>query len=183
MIGSALELFSAHGYSGTGFRDVISHSGAPRGSIYHHFPRGKTELAEEVIRRNSANFVAHIENLRPTDPIAVLHAYVEWSRRLLEASGCRAGCAVAAVVLEAHDGPELFEMASAGWSAMADGLAAMLRASGVPRQRASGLGTLTVASLQGALVVCRAARDIGPLDAVERELDHTLRAAIDDARS
>jgi AcrR family transcriptional regulator len=45
MIQSAALLFREHGYSGTGFRDVIEHSGAPRGSIYHHFPGGKEELA------------------------------------------------------------------------------------------------------------------------------------------
>ena len=53
MIVSATELFREHGYSGTGFRDVVEHSGAPRGSIYHHFPGGKAELAEEAVRMAS----------------------------------------------------------------------------------------------------------------------------------
>ena len=52
MVRSAAYLFRERGYSGTGFRDVIAHSGAPRGSIYHHFPDGKAQLAEEAVRRN-----------------------------------------------------------------------------------------------------------------------------------
>lgn len=50
MVRSAAFLFRERGYSGTGFRDVIAHSGAPRGSIYHHFPGGKAQLAEEAVR-------------------------------------------------------------------------------------------------------------------------------------
>src|SRR4051812_49001651 len=50
MVESAALLFREQGYSGTGFRDVIGHSGAPRGSIYHHFPGGKSELAAETVR-------------------------------------------------------------------------------------------------------------------------------------
>ncbi|WP_203217549.1 helix-turn-helix domain-containing protein [Nocardia arthritidis] len=50
MVLSAVQLFREHGYSGTGFRDVIAHSGAPRGSIYHHFPGGKAQLGQEAAR-------------------------------------------------------------------------------------------------------------------------------------
>ena len=50
MVESAALLFREQGYSGTGFNAVIEHSGAPRGSIYHHFPGGKAELAAETVR-------------------------------------------------------------------------------------------------------------------------------------
>ena len=50
MLGSAVQLLREQGYTGTGFRDLIDHSGAPRGSIYHHFQGGKTQLAEEATR-------------------------------------------------------------------------------------------------------------------------------------
>jgi len=46
MISSAAELMGSRGMSGTSFSDVLEHSGAPRGSIYHHFPGGKQELAK-----------------------------------------------------------------------------------------------------------------------------------------
>ena len=45
MISSAAALIGAHGLSGTSFSDVLADSGAPRGSIYHHFPGGKRQLA------------------------------------------------------------------------------------------------------------------------------------------
>src|SRR5207245_307823 len=50
MIESAALLFRERGIHGTSFADVLAHSGAPRGSVYHHFSGGKTQLAEETIR-------------------------------------------------------------------------------------------------------------------------------------
>ena len=50
MIDAAVALFSRQGYAATSFNDIIEHSGAPRGSIYHHFPGGKAELAVEAVR-------------------------------------------------------------------------------------------------------------------------------------
>src|SRR5262245_55101569 len=49
MVRGAAELLRERGYSGTGFREVIEITGAPRGSIYHHFPDGKAQLAGEAV--------------------------------------------------------------------------------------------------------------------------------------
>src|SRR5262245_44130196 len=54
MIRAAIELLSERGYAGTSFGDVIERSGAPRGSIYHHFPGGKQQLVTEAVQRYTA---------------------------------------------------------------------------------------------------------------------------------
>ena len=48
MIVSQALLQRERGVAGTALPDVIEHSGAPRGSIYHHFPEGRAQLAEEA---------------------------------------------------------------------------------------------------------------------------------------
>ena len=48
MILSQALLQRERGVAGTALPDVLEHSGAPRGSIYHHFPQGRTQLAEEA---------------------------------------------------------------------------------------------------------------------------------------
>ena len=50
MIVSAALLIREHGVEATSFSAVLAHSGAPRGSIYHHFPGGKAQLVEEATR-------------------------------------------------------------------------------------------------------------------------------------
>src|ERR1700727_57477 len=49
MVRAAAALLSERGLSGTSFSEVIERSGAPRGSIYHHFPDGKEGLTAEAI--------------------------------------------------------------------------------------------------------------------------------------
>src|SRR5256885_9676047 len=92
MVRSAALLFREHGYSGTGFRDVIAHSGAPRGSIYHHFPGGKVQLAVEAVGYAGEFVAAGCETAtRDGDPIAAVYAFVGWWRRGLGKSGHQAG--------------------------------------------------------------------------------------------
>ena len=49
MVRSAASLIGSRGVSATSFSDVLADSGAPRGSIYHHFPDGKKQLAQDAV--------------------------------------------------------------------------------------------------------------------------------------
>src|SRR5215212_8498635 len=93
MVVSAALLLRENGVNGTSFGDVIEHSGAPRGSIYHHFPGGKAELVEEAVRYAGAYVGATIER-SGGDPIAVLRDLTSFWRATLEGSDFRAGCPV-----------------------------------------------------------------------------------------
>src|SRR2546421_4843590 len=76
MIESALVLMGEHGVEATSFSQVIEHSGAPRGSIYHHFPGGKEQLIEEATRYGGDVGVKllteAIEQHAPVAPVAPL---------------------------------------------------------------------------------------------------------------
>ena len=48
-IATAERLFRIQGYTATGLTQILEESGAPKGSFYFHFPRGKTQLAEDAI--------------------------------------------------------------------------------------------------------------------------------------
>src|SRR5207249_1860292 len=59
MVRSAASLIRTRGVAGTSFSDVLADSGAPRGSIYHHFPEGKEQLAADAIKWTSERVLAH----------------------------------------------------------------------------------------------------------------------------
>ena len=45
LIRAAANLFRTRGYHGVGLADVLAEAQAPKGSLYHHFPNGKSDLA------------------------------------------------------------------------------------------------------------------------------------------
>jgi AcrR family transcriptional regulator len=175
MVRSAARLFGERGFAGAGLRDVVAHSSAPRGSIYHHFPGGKAQLAQEAVDLASD---AAAEPLEATpDPIAALHACLDGWRRRLESSDFQAGSTIAAVATTPADVSGTREAAAAAYARWTETFANVLRDSGVRRKKAARLATLASASIEGALVLCRARRDTTPLDDVERELEVAIAGA------
>ena len=51
MVLGALRLLATNGLEGVSFSTVLELTGAPRGSIYHHFPEGKNQLIGLAIVR------------------------------------------------------------------------------------------------------------------------------------
>ena len=84
MIVSQALLQRERGVAGTALPDVLEHSGAPRGSIYHHFQGGKTQLAEEATRYAGEFIVAGtVAALEDADPVAAIDTFREQWTRLL----------------------------------------------------------------------------------------------------
>lgn len=180
MVQSAAVLLRERGLSGTSFRDVIEHSGAPRGSIYHHFPEGKRQLVREAVEMSGGWVGDAISALEESgDPVETLRAFLGVWAEILRASEFRAGCPVVAVSVEANDDePEVTEAAAAAFRRWTRELADGLRGAGVEEERARRLATTTVAAIEGAVVLCRAERSTAPLDDVGAELEASLRSAL-----
>ncbi|MBJ7520540.1 MAG: TetR/AcrR family transcriptional regulator [Solirubrobacteraceae bacterium] len=180
MVQSAAMLLRERGLSGTSFRDVIEHSGAPRGSIYHHFPEGKRQLVREAVEMSGGWVGDAIASLEETgDPVETLRAFLGVWAEILRASDFRAGCPVVAVSVEANDDePEVTEAAAQAFRRWTRELADGLHGAGMEEERARRLATLTVAAIEGAVVLCRAERSTAPLDDVGAELEASLRTAL-----
>src|SRR2546423_14603501 len=88
MIVSAALLLREKGLTGTSFGDVIDHSGAPRGSIYHHFPDGKAQLVQEAMRYAGSYVAGYIEDAAP---IEALHGFKRAGRMTLDRNTFRSG--------------------------------------------------------------------------------------------
>ena len=179
MVISTALLIRERGARATSIDDVLVHSGAPRGSVYHHFPGGRQQLLREAIEY-AGDFVAkRIE--KAGGALEVLDLLLEDYRSQLERSEFRAGCPVVAVAVEAGDPQsELHEPAAAAFGRWHEVLSQRLKNDGVNAARADELATLVIASIEGALVMARARRDAQPLDSVHRQLRALLRAETND---
>ncbi|ONI84083.1 TetR family transcriptional regulator [Actinosynnema sp. ALI-1.44] len=182
MIHSAVRLLRERGYSGMGFREVVKHSGAPRGSIYHHFPGGKAQLGVEAIGEFGTfvrDVIVAVAAANPGDPVGALHAFIEAWRQIVKAEDYRAGCPVVAVGIEEHeDAPQLMEAVVTAFDQWQTALAELLAAAGVPASRSGTMATTAIAAVEGAVIMSRARRDTKPLEEVAVELELGLRSAL-----
>ncbi|HEX6459889.1 MAG TPA: TetR/AcrR family transcriptional regulator [Thermoleophilaceae bacterium] len=179
MIQSAALLMRERGVDGTSFSEVLAHSGAPRGSIYHHFPGGKAQLVEEATAFGG-EFIAGgwAAALQGDDPTAVVDAFLAFFVPVLEESDYTAGCPVVAGGLEGQRTPAARDAAGAAFKHWELLLAESLERRGVAEQRARSVATTSVAAMEGAIILARAQRSSGPLERVASELRVLIRASL-----
>lgn len=187
MVVSAALLIRERGAQPTAIADVLEHSGAPRGSAYHYFPGGRTQLLCEAIDYAGEHVAARIT--RAKSGLDALDDLVTDYRKQLLRSDYRAGCPVVAVTVEAGDPAKpdqatpVIERAAAAFARWTDLIAQRLVADGVPPARAEELAMLTTTAIEGAIVVARASRDLKPLDVVHGQLRTLLQAETSERKS
>jgi len=169
MVRSAAALIAARGVSATSLSDVVAESQAPRGSIYHHFPRGKEQLAEDAVRWTSALVLAHIDSATGS-PGDVLRHFTGLWRRVVLASNGASGCAVAGVAIDSGAEAGLLGVAGEVFQGWSKALARQLERAGLGAGRARSIALATLAGMEGALILCRTERSVAPLDTVAAEL-------------
>jgi AcrR family transcriptional regulator len=179
MVRGAASLIRTRGVNATSFSDVLAESGAPRGSIYYHFPKGKEQLAGDAIRWTSERVLAHQRACRATTPAGVLDCFIDMWRQVVVASGGTAGCVVAGVAIDTTaDDRALSDVVRATFRSWVDLLSEQLAAVGLPARRASRIAVATVAGMEGALILCRAEGNSGPLETVAAELKRLLPSEV-----
>jgi AcrR family transcriptional regulator len=180
MVVSAALLIRERGAHATAISDVLEHSGAPRGSAYHYFPGGRTQLLCEAVDY-AGEHVAAIISEAPGS-VELLDTLLDKYRRQLLESDFRAGCPIVAVSVEAGEESDrermapVVERAAAVFDRWSDLIAARFIADGMPPDRAGELAMLATAALEGAIVLARVRRDLTPLDVVHRQLRNLLLA-------
>jgi TetR/AcrR family transcriptional regulator, lmrAB and yxaGH operons repressor len=178
MVDSAVALLRERGAAGVTLESVLAHSGAPRGSVYHHFPGGKSELILAAARR-AGNFVAAMidESITDNDPHAALDRFIQFWKHALTTTDFLAGCPIVALAVDSHqDTPQATELVRDIFTRWHLGLETLLAAHGFPEERARRLATLMVCAIEGAVILCRTHRDTGPLDDLLAEITPLLEA-------
>lgn len=170
-------LLRRQGFHATGLADIVAESGAPRGSLYFYFPGGKEDLVAAALAAASGGITEVLETVlanAPT-PSDAVRAVVMYFGGQLASSGFEKGCPVATVVLEQAASSDALQAVCAraygGWRALIE---QRLLREGYAAPRASGLATLILSTLEGALLVSRAHRSTEPLEQAGRELVRIL---------
>ena len=172
-IGAAGVLLRRQGYAATGLNEIVERSGAPKGSLYFHFPGGKEQLAVAAMKDQGERLRSAITATLAADEDLgqALGNLLDALAAGLQSSGYRDGCPIATITLEAAAdsgavraaADEIFQ----GWLAE---LQARLLHTGLDAQSSRRRAMTILASIEGALILARAQQDVEPLHAVAAEL-------------
>jgi AcrR family transcriptional regulator len=172
------ELMRFKGFGAVGMKDIVAASGAPIGSLYHHFPGGKTQIAREALVNAGVAYGLLIPTLvAPHDDLgeAIESVFAEAAADMAD-TGFANMCPVGSVAAEVADTvEELRDTSATIFSGWLDGGTAYFASRGLPRHTARDLTVALVSSLEGAFVLARSLRDVEPLLAVGRILGTQYR--------
>lgn len=182
MLETTARLLQHRGYYGTSLSDILKDSGAPRGSLYFHFPGGKDQLVLEATRITAEQATEELRAclVAARTPAAGVRAYAEAAAAIMRETDFTFGCPVAPVILDASGG--LDELAEICRKTLEDWLGLLRRAfvtSGVSPVRARSLALLVVTAIEGGLIVARACRKCDALMTIAAELEKVVTAALE----
>lgn len=138
-IASTLELFRRQGYNGTSLSQVTAATGAPTGSLYHHFKGGKEELTVAVMEAAGAAYGELLVAIwdAESDPVSAVSAFFEGAAAVLEESDFIDPCPIGTVAREVASTNDVLRQAAL--AAFEEWIAAvrvrLLRPEWAPRKR------------------------------------------------
>ncbi|MGW4650529.1 TetR/AcrR family transcriptional regulator [Kitasatospora sp. NPDC004289] len=172
LVRATRDLMEAHGYSGTGLNLVLAESGAPRGSLYFHFPSGKDQLVAQALTEAGQEIGAMIEAVgasHPENAAATVTTLVGLLAERMEQSDYRKGCPIATVALEvAATNEPLRRLCADTYADWQSTLAELLTEEGRDRAAADATAGAVLALIEGALLLARVQHSRLPLDQAAR---------------
>ncbi len=149
LLQEALQLFRCHGYHGVGVSDILKAAALPKGSLYHHFPGGKDQIAVEVIVRVTDSALALI-NHGPAQPTAqrVRRAGGQMQKWMLRTGGGTLAL-LASFAADGDARPVVRTAVSDAYQRLSACLAGHLKADGMPARLAQERAFLVLALLEG----------------------------------
>jgi AcrR family transcriptional regulator len=175
MVESAAQLLARRGLQATSFSEVLELSGAPRGSIYHHFPDGKEQLIESALDAAGAVAIELLDRKAGAPATEVATWFLHIWREVLVRSNFDAGCAVLAVIVAA-DSPKLRDHAAGIFRTWRRRLAELLEQGGLAPDIAAATAATLIAASEGAVALSRAEQSMEPFDLVAEQLLGQVRS-------
>jgi TetR/AcrR family transcriptional repressor of lmrAB and yxaGH operons len=169
LVDAAALLFRRQGYAATGVNQILESADVKAGSLYHHFPDGKQQLAAAVVDSAGGDIEARLRQFLDSGlPVTdIVDGWIDLMSSGL-ASDRRDGCPIEPIATESVNASPLVRDASArafhGWhTAIAD----RLRKDGWAEPESDETALAVLALLEGALILSRIAGDSAALVAAK----------------
>ncbi len=172
LVAEATRLLARSGYRSLGVNDLLQAAGATSGSLYHHFPGGKQELAATAIRQAGVATRELMNTLLATsEPGDAIRAMFAAAAAGIEASQWKLGCPVGTPAADAAaGGDEVAAAVEESFALWTEAIAGALLERGVDAATAQEMADWSIATYEGAVLLCRARRDPAVLHAAAERL-------------
>lgn len=166
LIRSAILMMRERGVSATGLSELLAHSKTARGSIYLHFPGGKSELMEQATLDAGRRISTQIDALvaHSSSPADVVRGFVAVWKQVLETSSYTAGCPIVAAAQSGSDTPNIQAASATVFADWTRRLADALISAGIDSATAASMGSVIISTVEGAIIQCRSTKSVQPLD-------------------
>jgi TetR/AcrR family transcriptional regulator, lmrAB and yxaGH operons repressor len=176
MLLSAAQVMRERGAAGVTIDEVLARSGAPRGSVYYHFPDGRNQILTEALRYSGESITAMIDDAAGWGARALLREFAEFWERLLAECDFTAGCPVVAAAIGSDDDPRLSAEAGAILGHWCTALTRAFVNDGFDDDDAASLAVMSIAAFEGAIVLSRSTRSVNPLRQVGEQIEFLIKA-------
>jgi len=179
-------LLRTQGFHATGIQQILKESGIPKGSLYHHFPMGKIELAAGSVEKSTDILIQILSEIAQVEsnPIEAVRIFCDFYIDELGRENFTLGCPIATITLEAAATYDVIQQAcKAGFERLSSVFEQLLVAKGVEAELAEETATISLASIEGALILCKAQRSIRPLVVVRDNLIKQVAAILPQEQS
>lgn len=180
MLTAASSLFRARGYEGIGIAELLEKSGAPRGSLYFHFPGGKEQIGAEVINDFATRTAARFRELDESGVDIETFIVSVFKTTAKESKACDfdGSCPIAAIAAGFGVDNKLLAVAIRDcFSAWEVAIAQAARSRGMSEANAAVFASAFLASMEGAFVLSKAQRSTAPHISASRAMQ-ALAAAL-----
>lgn len=175
MVEGAARLLAERGLQGTSFTEVLELTGAPRGSVYHHFPDGKDQMVAGAVDLAGDRAIAFLDSRAGASAFEIAEYFLYLWQQTLVRSDLQAGCAVLAVTI-ATDSSDLLAHAAVVFRRWRSRLAELLEQGGLQSADAVRFAAVLVAASEGAVVMARGEQSMEPFELVRESLLAQVRA-------
>lgn len=172
-IATTSRLMENQGYHATGLNQIIRESGAPKGSLYYHFPGGKEELAAEAVGQTAANFARLIdENISEGRPIhQALRDFIYGIARGVEATQFQSGGPLTAIAMETAATNEKLNLACRqAFTRIQSAIKQKLKAANFEEKEADRWSIFITSAIEGGIILSRTHHSGDPLRTVADQL-------------
>jgi TetR/AcrR family transcriptional repressor of lmrAB and yxaGH operons len=169
LVDAAATLFRRQGYAATGVNQILESADVRAGSLYHHFPDGKQELAAAVVETVGRDIEQLLRRFLATD-MPVVEIVDRWIDLLSAglAGDQRDGCPIEPIATESvNASPQVRDASARAFTSWCAAIADRLRSDGRPAADVDTTAVAVISQIEGALILSRISGDDAALNAAK----------------